>query len=263
MNETILIDERLGITWYSEKESVNVESLTLPLLFHEIIINLGEIFLINESTEEQQILFSRIQPSIIKTKVKGKYQVAGILFSPKKIYQTFGLSLGEFTSQVINNPDYLLFDKKHEILEELDNVSFREKANTLANFFLKHSVNRKCPHLVDELLDFLTPVNFSNDIQIKKIAKEIDYTSKHLISQFKDVVGVTPKKFLQLNQINFASKLMWQERHKSLTSIALECGFYDQSHFIRTFKKITNLTPSYFKQKQMASGSFPPNTILR
>jgi AraC family transcriptional regulator len=35
---------------------------------------------------------------------------------------------------------------------------------------------------------------------------------------------------------------------KSLTEIALECGFFDQSHFIRTFKEVTGFTPKEYRR---------------
>jgi AraC-like DNA-binding protein len=34
-------------------------------------------------------------------------------------------------------------------------------------------------------------------------------------------------------------------KKKSLTSIALECGYYDQSHFIHDFKEFPGLHPKY------------------
>lgn len=90
----------------------------------------------------------------------------------------------------------------------------------------------------------------------------MELTSKHLISQFRDIVGITPKKFFQIGQINLASKMMWANPNKKLTSIALECGFYDQSHFIRTFKKITNTKPLEFRHQQINSQLPYPGTIL-
>ena len=39
-------------------------------------------------------------------------------------------------------------------------------------------------------------------------------------------------------------------QNKSLAQIANEVGFYDQSHFIRNFKKIEGITPSQYKKFQ-------------
>lgn len=263
MNQTFINREDLGVVWYSEKDCIDIESISLPLIQHEIVINLGDLFSINDSTNYKKILFSGIKSSTTKTKVQGKYQAAGILMNPTKIYQVFGLTMREFNAEVNSNPDYLLFDKKHDLLEELIDAGFSEKTTILSNFFLRNSMRKEYPDLVDKLIIFLSPNNFDNTILIKKIADEINFTPKHLIARFKDITGITPKKFFQINQINHASRLMWGDKSRTLTNIALECGFYDQSHFVRTFKNITDLTPSYFRKQQMDSGFSFPNTILK
>ncbi len=263
MNQTFIRTKELGTIWSSEKDYLKIESISLPLLQHEIIINLGDIFSVNESENCEKLLFSSINPSTIKTRVEGKYQALGILLSPTKIFHSFGLTLKEFNTEVQYNQDFLLFNKKHELLERLQNTNFSEKTKILSDFFLTNSKQKDYSKLVDELLIFITSNNFDNGVRINKIAKEINYTPKHLIAQFKDITGITPKKLFQINQVNFASRLMRENKNKSLTSIALECGFYDQSHFVRTFKKITHLTPSYFKKQQMKNGFSFPNSILK
>lgn len=262
MNQAFIRTKELGTIWSSEKDYLKIESISLPLLQHEIIINLGDIFSVNESENCEKLLFSSINPSTIKTRVEGKYQALGILLSPTKIFHSFGLTLKEFNAELENNQDFLLFNRKNELLERLENADSSERTKILANFFLVNSKQKKHPKLVDDLLNFILSNNFDNGIRINKIAKEINYTSKHLITQFKDVTGITPKRLFQINQVNFASKLMWENKDKSLTNIALESGFYDQSHFIRTFKKITSFTPSNFRKQQIESGFSVPSTIL-
>jgi len=42
------------------------------------------------------------------------------------------------------------------------------------------------------------------------------------------------------------------EQHQSLdlTSVAYYCGYYDQAHFIKDFKRMTGQTPSIYRQDQ-------------
>ena len=67
----------------------------------------------------------------------------------------------------------------------------------------------------------------------------------HLIRSFKQSVGLTPRQFQIQNRIRKAQRLLTQPL--SLTEVALAVGFFDQSHFIKHFKKIVRLTPSYYK----------------
>jgi len=60
---------------------------------------------------------------------------------------------------------------------------------------------------------------------------------------FVQYTGLTPKLYSQINRFQNSLQLV-REGNSSLTSIAYECGYADQSHFIREFKSFTGLTPS-------------------
>lgn len=55
--------------------------------------------------------------------------------------------------------------------------------------------------------------------------------------RFKTVMGLTPAELLKIKRFNDAVLAMYSCRHNFLTGIAYECGYYDQSHFIREFKQ--------------------------
>ena len=64
-------------------------------------------------------------------------------------------------------------------------------------------------------------------------------------------MGVPPKEFLKI--IRFQQALAEIERHKNIswTTLAIDCGFYDQSHFIADFKTFSGFTPQeYIRQKK-------------
>jgi len=65
---------------------------------------------------------------------------------------------------------------------------------------------------------------------------------KHFINK----VGLSPKKVAQIWRMNYFLQLKEEETSKNLTSLCLEAGFYDQSHFIKEFKLLFDLTPKKF-----------------
>lgn len=68
------------------------------------------------------------------------------------------------------------------------------------------------------------------------------FSSKYnFIRRFKGRTGLTPHQFQIQNRIRKAQKLL--EKFSMTTEVALTTGFYDQSHFIRNFKKIVKMTP--------------------
>jgi len=76
---------------------------------------------------------------------------------------------------------------------------------------------------------------------------EATFISKYNLTRiFKHEVGLTPHQFQIQNRIRKAQKLL--EESATIAEVALAAGFYDQSHFIKHFKKIVGLTPTDYKK---------------
>lgn len=82
---------------------------------------------------------------------------------------------------------------------------------------------------------------------IEYLAKTANLSNYYFIRQFKERVGLTPHQFQIQNRVRAAQKRINQDF--PLTSVALDTGFYDQSHLIREFYKLMNLTPSDYKKR--------------
>lgn len=85
-----------------------------------------------------------------------------------------------------------------------------------------------------------------NMLSIKEMAQSICMSPYHMIRKFKTDFGLTPHQFQIQCRIRKAQKLL--EEGKSVTEVAYETGFCDQSHFDRCFRKIVRLTPTGYKQ---------------
>jgi AraC-like DNA-binding protein len=82
---------------------------------------------------------------------------------------------------------------------------------------------------------------------IKEITYKTGYTNKHLISLFGKYAGINPKQYvsvLKFQQAVFA--LEKDPRHISWSRLALDCGYYDQAHFINEFKRFSGFNPSAY-----------------
>jgi AraC-like DNA-binding protein len=66
-----------------------------------------------------------------------------------------------------------------------------------------------------------------------------------LIRAFRRELGVTPHAFLTARRVARAKRLLGGDG--ALSTVALECGFCDQSHFTRTFKAWTGITPGHYR----------------
>ncbi len=82
---------------------------------------------------------------------------------------------------------------------------------------------------------------------IAEVSDSLCLHPNYFVRKFKDKTGHTFGEFLLRQRISKSIDLMLYSS-KSLTEIALECGFFDQSHFIRHFKHFFSTTPSHYRQ---------------
>ena len=84
----------------------------------------------------------------------------------------------------------------------------------------------------------------------KQVSEEFEISAKQMFRLFKKHLGINPTQYRQLSRFRKALNLSLENLdEQSLTEIGLNAGYYDQPHFIKEFKKTTNLTPRDFLNK--------------
>lgn len=85
---------------------------------------------------------------------------------------------------------------------------------------------------------------------IAQLVKYTGYTERHLDRKFNEWVGLSPKVYSNIVQLHYFLRLLKNATAgTSYTSLAYEAGYADQSHLIKSFKKITGITPSAYSKK--------------
>jgi len=83
----------------------------------------------------------------------------------------------------------------------------------------------------------------------QKIIENYPKTQKHLISQFKKYAGLTPKVFHRILRFNELLQQIRNQEKISWGQIADQCGYADQSHFIKEFKQFSGFNPQEFLKR--------------
>lgn len=84
-------------------------------------------------------------------------------------------------------------------------------------------------------------------ITIEKIAEETGYTSRYINKCFQSETGLSPKQFSKIIRFQAAVSALNEPVVHSLTEIANNLGYFDQSHFIHDFKQFTGFTPKKYQ----------------
>lgn len=93
------------------------------------------------------------------------------------------------------------------------------------------------------------------ELPIETLAADIFVSKYYLIRKFKSSIGMTPHQFCIQNRIRKSQGLLNEE--KTISRIAAEMGFYDQSHFDKAFQRIVGISPSDYvhSKKIIAQGT--------
>jgi AraC family transcriptional regulator len=103
---------------------------------------------------------------------------------------------------------------------------------------------RASPGVVRRAQHFIKD-HLAKDLTLNEIAAAVNLSPFHFSRVFKQHTGMSPYQFVLQQRIERARQLLARGQH-SISAVALEVGFYDQSHFSLHFKRLCRITPRQF-----------------
>jgi AraC-like DNA-binding protein len=93
----------------------------------------------------------------------------------------------------------------------------------------------------------LMETNFASKLTLEQLARASGLSAFHFSRLFHRVVGLSPHQYLLRCRLRHAHALLSAagERH-SLAEVAAECGFFDQAHLARHFRRAYGVSPGQF-----------------
>ena len=95
-------------------------------------------------------------------------------------------------------------------------------------------------------------------LPVESIASNMGIGLRRLDRQFNTRVGLPPKMLCRIVRLQRVLRMLEQrENGQDFVQIALDCGYYDQSHFIKEFKAFAGKGPtSYFAEQNVMTDYF-------
>jgi AraC family transcriptional regulator len=87
---------------------------------------------------------------------------------------------------------------------------------------------------------------FLESLSLSSVAELVGVHAAHLAKMFRRHYGCTLGDYVRRLRLDYASQLLARSE-RTLTTIALAAGFYDQSHFAHVFKLRFGVTPGVFR----------------
>jgi AraC-like DNA-binding protein len=90
---------------------------------------------------------------------------------------------------------------------------------------------------------------FMTEPQVSTVAgvtDQIGLSPKRFIQVFRDETGFTPKVFCRIRRFQQALGLMDARKSVEWANVALDCGYFDQAHFIHDFRAFSGINPTAY-----------------
>lgn len=146
-----------------------------------------------------------------------------------------------------------------EVMETISNDQREQlKANLLRSGLellddKKSILIEKIKNVITEMIHYteeVPKVNYSN-----YISEKLGYDYTYLANTFSEVKGITIQQYIIINKIERAKELLLYDE-LNLTEISYRLNYSSVAHLSNQFKKITGLSPSFYKQlKQKRKGN--------
>lgn len=189
----------------------------------------------------------------VRVELHGIFNKIGIVFNPLGLNHFLKKPIGNFFDKAVNRFD-CFGDMFVTTLEKVySETTATEKADLLDDFFAANftgfdeSLVKKA---VQEIL------NSNGSVKVEELSEELNVNRKTLLRLFKKHLSCGVEEYKKLvmfrNALNYSQQM---GADATLTDVALYSLYYDQAHYIKHFKSVTQQSPKALLSKLTKLGS--------
>lgn len=193
---------------------------------------------------EPSLVICGQQTNYYDLSLSGKTGMILIVFRPHGVKPFFNFPITELLNENLSLQD-LINNEAIELEDKLFNApSNKQRITHLESFLIKRLIQNNEFERVEHAIKMIE--NSKGQIKAQDIAHEVCLGIKQFERTFSKYVGINPKKFASIVRFQNVIQMKRKYKNSSMTQLAFDNGYYDQSHFIHDFKSITGLTPKTF-----------------
>ncbi len=228
------------------RASPNMEVHTLvPNGFSGIFFNFGRLgkLAIKEEYETPPVsIFGQIDRCFNAVHWPGSYSL-GVLLEPTVLSKFLRENMNQFTNRAVDG-GLFLNQSLQRFSHQLEDIPLTEdKVACIDQYFAQALLNKRNTFTVADAA--LSVMDRYPALSIHKLAAHLNISQRHLEAKFKESVGLSPKTYALIARF----KQMVEKVHKNPVSwnqMDFAHEYYDQTHFIKEFKRFTGHTPSHY-----------------
>ncbi len=163
-----------------------------------------------------------------------------------------GLPLRHITDRIVDMADILGRDGERLAAQMAELPDWPERFTFLDHFILKRIAAASSVH-PGVLQAWSRIASSAGRVSVAALAAEVEWSRKHLTARLHDEIGLPPATLSRLLRFRAviarlgSGPVRWSE-------LALDCGYFDQAHLIRDFRRFTGMTPGEFMRRRIGDG---------
>lgn len=228
--------------WLLESDDTATTQRIIPTGNIELVFHRGSQMIQNGKTiprttvSGQTLSFSDLVPT-------GTVNMIAVVFHSFGAKAFFDIPIYKFSNLTLSADDLNIKPLKEledKILDTKDdNISIR-----LIESFLISRLKPLREYNYNRIVTAVNTINLCNEeVSVSNLAATVCLSSKQFRRIFNEHIGVTPKEFMRIIRFHKALFILQNDPTTTLTSLAYECGYYDQAHMITEFKLFSGYTP--------------------
>ena len=235
----------------------------------ELVFHLGDPFdqLNPDGTTERQplaLLVGQMRGHLL-IQPTGRVRVLGVRFWPGGAYPFLALPQNEIAGRVIALDSIwgaVTRELHSRIADSATAAESVKKVETILNARLNEFRRHDSGHEFGMMRAVALILGSGGRQPVESLADDMGISLRKLDRTFNTRVGLTPKTLCRIVRFQRVFKMIEQtDRGRGWVQIALDCGYYDQAHFVKEFKEFAGKAPtSYFAEQNAMSDYFTANS---
>ncbi|MGY6560802.1 MAG: helix-turn-helix domain-containing protein [Luteibaculaceae bacterium] len=188
------------------------------------------------------LFYSGIKTQIGISEMESPFDKIGIAFEPLGIHRFINKPYQEILSK---NEDCVFTEFNEDIFPTLEKVyatlDVNEKVKILDEYFLTRLTNFN-EKIIEKAVELITKSH--QKYKVYELASGLKTSTKTLNRKFYQYLNCSAKEYLEVSQFRKSfNHFLVGANKENLTSLAHYYNYYDQSEFIRHYRKIAGSTP--------------------
>ncbi|MFN7116113.1 MAG: helix-turn-helix domain-containing protein [Saprospiraceae bacterium] len=195
--------------------------------------------------EQEPLLIGIWEEPVVLSSPERPTGTIGMELNPRGLYRFLNISLHELSNQILSFET--IFGAKGRFIHQklMDLEQPEQKIEALQLFLIERlQETDRQNHIIDFSVQHILSTH--GLLEIKALEKKTGYSKRYLDLLFKEHIGISPKTFASITRFQQFYQRWANAAHTDFFREVLYDLYYDQSHFIKEFKRYTGYAPAQY-----------------